>query len=150
MSTKQTPTKLLMIVDDPTSVESLITALKQHKFQIRSTNSCVEGRQLTKTFDPDVILVDLWSPNDGGVELCKEIRSFSAAPILILTSSSKPGHVEKMLDAGADECLIKPAPQNILVAHIKTLSRRYQVELEAKQAMKTTCDEDPNNLIVSH
>lgn len=148
MSTNQTPTKLLIITNDATSGESLELALKQHQFQIRSTSSCGEGGKLSKVFNPDVILVDFWSPKAGGVDFCKEIRAYSNAPILILTTNNKTGIIEQMLDAGADECLIKPAPTNILVAHLNTLARRYQVELQARKALKMMRYEDINNPIL--
>lgn len=148
MSTNPTLTKLLIITNNATSSESLEYALKQHQFQIRSTSSCGEGEQLSKVFKPDVILVDLWLPKAGGVEFCNEIRAYTNAPILILTTNNKPGIIEQMLDAGADECLLKPAPTNILVAHLNTLARRYQVELEARKVLKTMRYEDINNSIL--
>ena len=148
MSRNPSLTKLLMITNNSTSGESLEFALKQHPFQIRSTFSCGEGEELSKVFHPDVILIDLWCPQTGEVDFCEEIRAISGAPILILTNNNRPGIIEQMLDAGADECLIKPAPTNILVAHLNTLARRYQVELEARKASKTIHYQDINDPIL--
>jgi two-component system response regulator ParR len=147
LANNNTPTKVLIITNDLGSGESLEMLLEQHKFQIRSTSTCGEGENLANQFKPDVILVDLWDPKSGGDKFCAEIRAYSAAPILVLSTHNKHGFVEKILDAGADECLIKPAPTNILVAHLNTLSRRYKVERNAQLAIGQMCINTVNNSV---
>ena len=147
MANNITPTKVLIITNDLSSGESLEMLLEQNNFKIRSTSTCGEGENLSKHFKPDVILVDLWDPKSGGIKFCAEIRAYCAAPILVLSTHNKSGFVEKILDAGADECLIKPAPTNILVAYLNTLARRFKVEQNAQLAINKMCINDVNNSV---
>jgi two-component system KDP operon response regulator KdpE len=59
-----------------------------------------------------------------GWEICKEVRSFSQVPIIVLSALNDPSMVASVLDAGADDYLTKPTPSRILVAHINRLVRR--------------------------
>ena len=61
---------------------------------------------------------------DEGWEICKEVRSFSQVPIIVLSALNDPSMVASVLDAGADDYLTKPTPSRILVAHINRLTRR--------------------------
>jgi DNA-binding response OmpR family regulator len=148
LSNNRKNTKLLIITNDLHTCESLNLALNPYQFQIRSVPSFTDGEKIADQFNPDVILLDLWSPSSGGIDACARVRAFSSAPILVLSTNNKPGIVENMLNAGADECLIKPAPTNILIAHLKTLARRYRVEIDAKVALNKISQNDiKNNLL---
>jgi DNA-binding response OmpR family regulator len=63
-------------------------------------------------------------PEMDGWEICKEVRSFSEVPIIVLSALNDPSMVASVLDAGADDYLTKPTPSRILVAHINRLTRR--------------------------
>ena len=66
----------------------------------------------------------LLMPEMDGWEICKEVRSFSQVPIIVLSALNDPSMVASVLDAGADDYLTKPTPSRILVAHINRLTRR--------------------------
>lgn len=137
--------QILIITDDQFSGESLELVLLHYQFHVRTVQTCKEGEKISDQFQPDVILVDFLTPTEAGVEICKKIRSFSTAPILVLSTVDKPGIVEEMLNAGADEYLVKPAPVTLLVAHLKKLCRRYQVERNADSVMEKICYDDIND-----
>jgi two-component system KDP operon response regulator KdpE len=63
-------------------------------------------------------------PGMDGWQVCAQVRSFSAVPILILSALDSPGMVASALDAGADDYLVKPVPVGVLIAHLNTLTRR--------------------------
>jgi len=98
--------------------------LKTHGFDVITTNSGLEGVQLAKERLPNVVLLDLMMPDQDGWEVCKSIRSFSSLPILILSALNDPRMVASVLDAGADDFLVKPVPSSILIAHLRKLVRR--------------------------
>ncbi|MCJ7701053.1 MAG: response regulator [Anaerolineales bacterium] len=123
-----TNTKIIIISNDLASTESLEIALSQHNFTLHKVGSCHEVSNMAQKIDPDVIIIDLFSPQGSGLEICQDYRTFSQAPILVLFTGNKPGIVEKILNAGADECITKPASTKILVARLKTLARRYREE----------------------
>jgi DNA-binding response OmpR family regulator len=86
--------------------------------QIMISNSTLEGEQLAKDIDPDVIILDLANSRDNGINTCKAIRKFCNAPILLLSAYNNPGMIAAALDSGADQYLIKPVSKNVLLAHI--------------------------------
>ncbi len=117
-------TKVLVIDDDVAITELLSMLLKTHGFDVITTNSGIEGVQLAKEKLPNVALLDLMMPDLDGWEVCKTIRSFSNLPILILSALNDPRMVASVLDAGADDFLVKPVPSSILIAHLRRLVRR--------------------------
>jgi DNA-binding response OmpR family regulator len=63
-------------------------------------------------------------PDMDGWEVCKAIRKFSNVSILILSALNDPRMVASVLDAGADDFLVKPVPSSVLVAHLRKMVRR--------------------------
>lgn len=76
------------------------------------------------TFAPDVVIIDSAEPEQQRQLLYTNIRSTSHAPILVLSVIDEPDIVEKVLDHGADEYLLKPVSPTLLTARIKALARR--------------------------
>jgi DNA-binding response OmpR family regulator len=116
--------KILVMDDDAAITELLSMLLKTHGFEVITTNSGCEGIQLVKDLNPKVVLLDLMMPDKDGWEVSKAVRKFSNVPILILSAINDPGMIASILDAGADDYLVKPVPSATLVAHIKKLMRR--------------------------
>jgi DNA-binding response OmpR family regulator len=118
------PTKILVIDDDLAITELMSMLLKTHGFEVITTNSGAEGVKLVEEKSPSVVLLDLMMPDLDGWQVCKAIRAFSNAPILILSAINDPGMVASVLDSGADDFLVKPVPSSVLVAHIKKMVRQ--------------------------
>lgn len=116
--------KVLAIDDDTAMTELLILLLQSHNFEIKTANNGPEGIELLQKKKPDIILLDLMMPGMDGWETCKKIRSFSTIPIIVISALNDPEIVASALDAGADDFLVKPIPNKILIAHIKQLARR--------------------------
>jgi len=118
------PTKILVIDDDVAITELMSMLLKTHGFDVITTNSGTEGVELTKKTVPSVVLLDLMMPDMDGWQVCTAIRTFSNIPILILSAINDPSIVASVLDAGADDFLVKPVPSGVLVAHIRKMVRQ--------------------------
>jgi len=116
--------KILVIDDDPAMTDLLKLLLRQTGAEIRTVNDGRSGINMTKTFSPQIIILDLMMPEMDGWQVCKEIRTFNDVPILILSALDSPGLVAAALDAGADDYLIKPVTSSVLIAHINNLIRR--------------------------
>lgn len=108
--------------------EMLRMILEPKKFSIHEANSGQEGVAAARRLSPELIILDLLTPGMDGWEVCHEIRSFSATPILVLSVVSKPEIIAQALDEGADDYLLKPTPSSVLIAHINKLTRRAQAE----------------------
>ena len=117
-------TKILVIDDDLAITELMSMLLKTHGFEVFTTNTGVEGVKLAQEKLPNVVLLDLMMPDLDGWQVSKAIRLFSNVPILILSAINDPGMVASVLDAGADDFLVKPVPSSVLVAHIRKMVRQ--------------------------
>ena len=129
-------TKILVIDDDVAITELMSMLLKTHGFDVITTNIGAEGVELARKNTPNVILLDLMMPDMDGWQVCAAIREFSNIPILILSAINDPSVVASVLDAGADDFLVKPVPSSVLVAHIRKMVR--QTDLHENGTMKGT------------
>ncbi len=118
--------KVLVIEDDQEIVEAISLA-----FQIRwpeaklvSTQFGEKGVELIESENPDVVILDLGLADISGFEVLKQLRLFSAVPIIILTVRSDEADIVKGLEWGADDYMVKPFRQMELLARIKALTRR--------------------------
>lgn len=123
--------KLLIIDDDISSTELISAMLADNTYEIHVATDGDSGINLAKVVIPDIIILDVLTPDKNSLEICREIRKFTIAPILILSNISKPEMVAHALDEGADDYLIKPVSASLLNARIITLTRRAQAEKTA-------------------
>ncbi|MCA2000540.1 MAG: response regulator transcription factor [Chloroflexi bacterium] len=117
-------TKILVIDDDLAITDLMTMLLKTHGFEVITTNSGAEGVKLVAEKSPHVVLLDLMMPDLDGWQVSKAIRAFSNVPILILSAINDPALVASVLDAGADDFLVKPVPSSVLVANIRKMVRQ--------------------------
>ena len=117
-------TKIIVIDDDTAVTDLMAVLLNSHGFDVRVTNNSAEGLTLIRDGNFDLVMLDLMMPDMDGWQVCKEVRSFSQVPIIVLSALNDPSMVASVLDAGADDYLTKPTPSRILVAHINRLTRR--------------------------
>ena len=115
----------VLIVDDDADLRSLIAfALRQGGLlpvEAQDVRSC---RTLLAAEDPDLVVLDVNLPDGDGLALCKEIRSASDVPILMLTVRNSEDDLVAALDLGADDFLSKPFSPRTLLARIRALLRR--------------------------
>lgn len=124
--------KILVIDDDPDTTGLLQVILEPSFHEIITANSGPEGIYMAKQQCPDLIILDMMMPEMSGAEICRTLRKFIKAPILILSALDNPGTVIASLEAGADDYLIKPITNGMLVAHINKLLRRVAKPREAR------------------
>jgi DNA-binding response OmpR family regulator len=123
---------VLVIDNDVALTELLKTTLEPKTFNVYTAHEVDEGISAVHRINPDVIILDLYLPEKDGSQVCRDIRTFSDTPILILSVFNNPDAIAQALDEGADDYLIKPVPNGVLVAHLKKLirrSRRTQVSM---------------------
>ncbi|MEF2246279.1 MULTISPECIES: response regulator transcription factor [unclassified Paenibacillus] len=116
--------KILIIEDDQIMGEMLAMYLSEEGFNVQTAENGQKGIELSKQFSPDVILLDMVLPDKSGLEICKEIRSFSTTPILIVSMKTEVSERVDALKAGADDYLCKPFSMRELTARIEVLIRR--------------------------
>ena len=120
-------TTILTIDDDTAITELLSVILRANGFDVLIANSGEDGVRIAQEKLPRVVILDLMMPDMDGWQVCKAVRAFTSVPILILSALDDPSVVASILDAGADDYLVKPVPSPVLVAHLNKLTRRTGV-----------------------
>jgi len=122
------PTKLLVIDQDTLGENFIKQTLNPNGYDVIKVNSSADGIQTSQTWNPDLIIINIMQPAVNGWKLCRKLRQFSQAPILVLAAVSDPNSIALWLDAGADDYLTKPFSSDILVAHLQKLTRRFTLK----------------------
>ena len=117
--------------EDPAMTDLLKMALEPKNFKVHTAYPNSKSIEVIFNTYYDVVIVELLKSDDDGLQVCRDIRSISQVPIVVLSVVNKPGMVEQALDAGADEYLLKPVPTSVLTARLNTLARRARAEWEA-------------------
>lgn len=123
-------TKILVIEDEETFREVLEFMLTKEGFDVVLASDGAEGIRKFNETRPDLVLLDLMLPEVSGTDVCKEIRSKSTTPIIMLTA--KDSELDKVLglELGADDYVTKPFSTRELLARIRAVLRRGVAELE--------------------
>jgi two-component system, OmpR family, KDP operon response regulator KdpE len=127
---------ILIIDDEPQIRRALKNALADDETRVLEAGTAEEGIDLGAAQRPDVVILDLGLPDRDGLTVCREIRKWSDAPILVL--SARHGEKDKttLLDAGADDFITKPFSTNELKARLRALLRRVQRQDPAIEPMR--------------
>ncbi len=126
----------ILIVDDDTELRELTGfALRQAGYFVVQAADGVEGWRLWEQEQPDLAILDINMPRMNGLELCRRIRGEAATPIMLLTVRSTEADEVEGLDTGADDYLTKPVSPRTLLARVRALLRRAEVERPAAQTV---------------
>ncbi|GAB3656457.1 two-component system response regulator MtrA [Nocardioides korecus] len=119
--------RVLVVDDDAALAEMLTLVLRTEGFASLIVTRGDEALTAFRSFRPDVVLLDLMLPGKGGIEVCREIRTESGVPIVMLTAKSDTVDVVVGLESGADDYVAKPFKPKELVARIRARVRRFEV-----------------------
>src|ERR1700678_2018977 len=119
--------RVLLIEDDSATAQSIELMLKSESFNVYTTDLGEEGIDLDKSYDYDIIMLDLNLPDMSGFEVLRSLRvSKVKTPILILSGIAGIQDKVKGLGFGADDYMTKPFHKSELVARINAIVRRSQ------------------------
>ena len=122
---------ILIIEDEAALVAALSYNLRREGYSVASASDGPEGLRLARSERPALVILDLMLPGTDGIDVCRRLRSQSTVPILILTAKSD--EVDKIvgLEVGADDYMTKPFSVRELLARVRALLRRVEMEREA-------------------
>jgi DNA-binding response OmpR family regulator len=125
--------KILIVEDDKLTVNLLARSLDAHNYTFNTAEDGETALQLAKTYDYDLILLDVMIPKLDGISVCRELRSCGyQMPILLLTALDSSVDRVQGLEAGADDYVVKPFNLPELIARIRALLRRGKAHLLSK------------------
>lgn len=113
-----------VIEDEESFVEALQIGLSREGFRVEVATDGVEALERFESVDPDIVLLDVMLPRMSGVDVCRQIRSQSAVPIIMVTAKSSEIDTVVGLEVGADDYVTKPYRIRELVARIRVQLRR--------------------------
>ena len=135
----------ILIVDDDNNIAELISLyLTKECFETQIVNDGESALTAFETFGPNLILLDLMLPGIDGYQVCREIRSKSATPIIMLSAKGEVFDKVLGLELGADDYMEKPFDSKELVARVKAVLRRYKATPETTQNPSVKCVEYPD------
>jgi len=121
------PNKKIVVIDDEASVQEVVRGyLEKDGYLVYVAGNGREGLALAERAKPGLIVLDLMLPDVSGEEICREIRSRSDVPILMLTAKASENERVGGLALGADDYLTKPFSPRELVARVRAVLRRTQ------------------------
>jgi len=119
--------QILLVEDEPKIASLLSDYLEQAGYDTQHLDRGDEVIDVIKADPPDLILLDIMLPGVDGLTLCREIRAFSAVPIIMLTARVEELDRLLGLELGADDYICKPFSPREVMARIKALLRRVQL-----------------------
>ena len=118
--------RILVVDDEQRIVNFLSSKLKASGYEVLTAGNGLEGLEQAQAQEPDLIVLDLLMPKMDGLEMLKELRTFSAIPVIILTAKGADADRIRGLQLGADDYLPKPFNPDELVARIGAIRRRLE------------------------
>ncbi|MBB2924559.1 response regulator transcription factor [Cellulomonas cellasea] len=119
---------VLIVEDDATIRTALVRALGAREHSTMTAPTALEGLQSIVGHRPDVVLLDLGLPDLDGATLLPMIRSVSDVPVIVISARDDGRDIVALLDAGADDYLVKPFAVDQLDARIRAVLRRAEPE----------------------
>jgi DNA-binding response OmpR family regulator len=107
--------------------------LKREGFDVRSVGDGPDALQEVDDFQPDLVVLDIMLPSMSGLEVCRQLRTKSAIPVIMLTARGEEIDRVLGLEVGADDYLAKPFSFRELLARIRSILRRVELDRQATQ-----------------
>ena len=119
---------VILVVEDDTPVRNLMrTTLQTHDYKYLTAPTGRDAVMLASSHNPDVVFLDLGLPDMDGIDVIRQIRSWSNMPIIVISARSEDDDKITALDAGADDYLTKPFSVEELLARLRVTIRRLSM-----------------------
>jgi two-component system KDP operon response regulator KdpE len=115
---------VLVVDDEPQILRALETTLRGAGYQVDAAATAQQALARAAARPPDAVVLDLVLPDGSGTDVCRELRAWSSAPILILSVVGDEREKVAALDAGADDYVTKPFGMDELLARLRAALRR--------------------------
>lgn len=117
-------TSVLLVEDEESFVEALTLGLTREGFVVSVARDGAEALEMFDDVGPDIVLLDVMLPKVSGIDVCRELRTRSDVPIILVTARSSEIDTVVGLEVGADDYITKPYRTHELVARMRAVMRR--------------------------
>jgi two-component system, OmpR family, KDP operon response regulator KdpE len=118
-------TRILVVDDEPQMLRALRINLNARQYDVVTAPNGTTALSEAKTSRPDLIVLDLGLPDIDGVDVIRQLRTWSQVPIVVLSGRVNSNDKVDALDAGADDYVTKPFSLDELLARIRAVTRRH-------------------------
>lgn len=119
---------ILLVDDEPMIIDSLTYSLQREGFDVRAATDGLQALTLYEEMRPDLVVLDIRLPGMDGLEVCRRLRARSPVPIIMLTALGNELDRVVGLEVGADDYLPKPFSFRELLARIRSMLRRIELD----------------------
>ncbi len=116
--------RVLVVDDEPQFLRALATNLRGAGYDVETVTTAGEAITAAGLNSPDAVIVDLVLPDGSGTDVCRELRQWSEAPIIVISAVGDENEKIAALDAGADDYVTKPFAIGELLARLRAALRR--------------------------
>ena len=124
------PQLILVVDDEPSYRDALSVALQREGFAVDTAADGIEALERFEASRPALVLLDVMLPRMSGVDVCREIRSTSRTPIIMVTAKNAEIDAVVGLEVGADDYVTKPFRLRELIARVRAALRRVPLDAE--------------------
>jgi two-component system, OmpR family, KDP operon response regulator KdpE len=116
--------RILVVDDEPQILRALRTTLRGAGYTVDAASTAQEALTAAAANPPEAVILDLVLPDGNGTDVCRELRTWSTAPVIVLSAVGEERQKIAALDAGADDYVTKPFSVDELLARLRAILRR--------------------------
>ena len=126
-------TRILLVDDEPLITDSLSYSLRKEGYEVKAVGDGAVVLAEVQEYVPDLVVLDLMLPGMNGLEICQRLRAKSTIPVIMLTARGEEIDRVLGLEIGADDYLAKPFSFRELLARIRSILRRVEMDRQSTQ-----------------
>jgi len=118
------PQRVLVVDDEPQILRALRTTLRAAGYEVDTAETAEAALTAAAAHPPEAVILDLVLPDGDGTDVCRDLRTWSNAPVIVLSAVGEERQKIAALDAGADDYVTKPFSVDELLARLRAVLRR--------------------------
>jgi two-component system KDP operon response regulator KdpE len=139
--------RILVVDDEPQILRALGTTLRGAGYTVETADTAQAALAAAAAQPPDAVILDLVLPDGSGTDVCRELRTWTDAPVIVLSAVGEEREKIAALDAGADDYVTKPFSVDELLARLRAVLRRLATETGPVIEVGALSIDVPNRLV---